>query len=42
MNCSDLERLRDARGFARDAQDNAGGLTAEVLADAKQPQHAAL
>ena len=39
---SDLERLRDARAFARYAQDNAGGLTAEVLADATQPQHAAL
>ncbi len=42
MNRSDPERLRDARAFARYAQDNAGGLTAEVLADAAQPQHAAL
>ncbi len=42
MNRSDIDRLRDAREFARYAQDNAGGLTAEVLADAKQPQHAAL
>jgi uncharacterized protein with HEPN domain len=39
---SDLERLRDARDFARHAQNNAGGLPAEVLADAWQPQHAAL
>jgi uncharacterized protein with HEPN domain len=39
---SDLERLRDARDFARYAQDNAGGLSADVLADARQPQHAAL
>jgi uncharacterized protein with HEPN domain len=42
MNRSDLDRLRDAREFVRYAQDNAGGLSAEVLADAKQPQHAAL
>jgi uncharacterized protein with HEPN domain len=42
MNRSDLERLRDARAFAGYAQDNAGGLTHEVLADAVQPQHAAL
>ncbi len=39
---SDLERLRDAREFAGYAQDDAGGLPAEVLAGAKQPQHAAL
>lgn len=42
MSRSDLERLRDARDFCRYAQDNAGGLSAEALADAKQPQHAAL
>jgi uncharacterized protein with HEPN domain len=42
MNRSDLERLRDARAFARYAQNNAGGLSADVLADAIQPQHAAL
>jgi uncharacterized protein with HEPN domain len=42
MNRSDLERLRDAREFARYARDNAGGLPADVLADARQPQHAAL
>ena len=42
MNRFDLERLRDARDFARHAQDNAGGLSADILADAKQPQHAAL
>jgi uncharacterized protein with HEPN domain len=42
MNRSDIDRLRDARIFARFAQDNAGGLSASVLADAVQPQHAAL
>jgi uncharacterized protein with HEPN domain len=42
MNRSDLERLRDAHDFARYAQDNAGGMSAQFLADAKQPQHAAL
>ncbi len=42
MNRSDLERLKDAREFARSALDNAGGLPAHVLATAKQPQHAAL
>jgi uncharacterized protein with HEPN domain len=42
MNRSDLDRLRDARDFARHAQDNAGGLPSDILADAKQPQHAAL
>lgn len=41
MNRSDLDRLRDARAFALYAQDNAGGLSADVLADALQPQHAA-
>jgi uncharacterized protein with HEPN domain len=39
---SDLDRLRDARDFARHAGDNAGGLSADILADAIQPQHAAL
>ena len=39
---SDLDRLRDARDFARHAQGNAGGLPADILADAIQPQHAAL
>ena len=42
MNRTDLDRLRDARDFARYARDNAGGLSAHVLADALQPQHAAL
>jgi uncharacterized protein with HEPN domain len=42
MNRSDLERLRDARDFARHAQGNAGGLPADILADALQPQHTAL
>lgn len=42
MNRSDLDRLRDAREFARCAQDNAGGLSSIALAKATQPQHAAL
>jgi uncharacterized protein with HEPN domain len=42
MNRSDLDRLCDARDFARHAVDNAGGLSAEILAQAWQPQHAAL
>jgi len=42
MNRSDNERLRDARAFAGYARDNAGGLPADVLADALQPQRAAL
>jgi len=42
MNRSDLDRLRDAREFAQHAQYNAGGLSADVLADAPQPLHAAL
>jgi uncharacterized protein with HEPN domain len=42
MKRSDLDRLHDAREYARDAQDNAGGLSADVLAEARQPQHAAL
>lgn len=39
---SDVDRLRDAREFARYARDDAGGLTADVLAEAGQPQRAAL
>jgi uncharacterized protein with HEPN domain len=42
MNRSDLDFLRDVRSFAQYARDNAGGLSADTLADAKQPQHAAL
>ncbi len=42
MNRSDLERLRDAREFARYAQGDAGGLSAGVLASTRQPRHAAL
>ena len=42
MNRSDLDRLQDARDFARYARDNAGGLSADILAGARQPQHAAL
>jgi uncharacterized protein with HEPN domain len=42
MNRSDIERLRDARAFAGHAQNNAGGLSAQALAQAVQPQHAAL
>jgi uncharacterized protein with HEPN domain len=42
MNRSDRDRLHDARDYARHARDNAGGLSAGVLADAVQPQHAAL
>ena len=42
MNRSDLDRLRDARDFARDAFDHATGLSADVLAQVTQPQHAAL
>ena len=42
MSRSDLERLRDARDFARDAFSHATGLPADVLAGARQPQHAAL
>lgn len=38
MNRFDLDRLRDARDFARHAQSIAGGLSAAAL----QPQHAAL
>jgi uncharacterized protein with HEPN domain len=39
---SDLDRLRDARDFARYTLGDAGGLSAEILADSLQPQHAAL
>src|SRR3989442_15528446 len=42
MNRPDIDRLRDARDFARYARDNAGGLSADTLAYAIQPQHAAL
>jgi uncharacterized protein with HEPN domain len=42
MKRSDLERLRDARDFARHAQQNVGTLRAAALAQARQPQHAAL
>jgi uncharacterized protein with HEPN domain len=42
MNRSDLDRLRDARHFAHEAIGHATGLSAEVLATATQPQHAAL
>jgi uncharacterized protein with HEPN domain len=42
MNRPDLDRLRDARDFAGFVRDDAGGLPADVLAVAKQPQHAAL
>ena len=41
MSRSDLDRLRDARDFARHAFDHATGLRADVLAQAPQPQHAA-
>jgi uncharacterized protein with HEPN domain len=42
MSRTDLERLRDARDFARFAFAHAGGLPAAILADARQPQQAAL
>ena len=42
MSRSDLECLRDARDFAQFAQGNAGGLSGDILAGARQPQHAAL
>ncbi len=42
MKRDDLQRLRDARDFAKFAQANAGGLSAESFAEAHQPQHAAL
>jgi Ribonuclease HepT-like len=42
MTRSDLERLRDAREFARQSINHATGLPADILAEARQPQHAAL
>lgn len=42
MSRADIDRLVDAREFAKHAMDNAGGLSADILADAIQPQHAAL
>src|SRR4051812_24840235 len=42
MTRSDLERLRDARTYARQALDDGGGLEATVLAQARQPLHAVL
>jgi uncharacterized protein with HEPN domain len=42
MKRSDVDRLRDARHFARHAQNNAGGFEAAALAEAWQPQHVAL
>jgi hypothetical protein len=42
MNRSDIDRLRDARDFARYARDNAGGLSAGTLTFTIQSQHAAL
>jgi len=39
---SDLARLQDARRFAQDAVGHAIGLSPEILAEALQPQHAAL
>jgi uncharacterized protein with HEPN domain len=39
---SDLERLRDAREFAQQALNHATGLPADILAEAREPQHAAL
>jgi uncharacterized protein with HEPN domain len=42
MKRSDLARLRDARWFAQRAVSHAIGLSPDVLAEATQPQHAAL
>jgi uncharacterized protein with HEPN domain len=42
MTRGPLEWLADARAFAQHAMQDAGGLSAEVLAGASQPQHAAL
>jgi len=42
MNRSDLERLRDAREYVKYAIQDAGGLSAKALAQARQPQHATL
>jgi uncharacterized protein with HEPN domain len=42
MTRGPLEWLADARTFAQYAMHDAGGLSAEILAGALQPQHAAL
>jgi len=42
MSRSDLDRLKDARRYANDAVAHATGLSPDVLAQARQPQHAAL
>jgi uncharacterized protein with HEPN domain len=42
MSRSDLDRLRDARNFVQYALHNAGGLSANALAETVQRQHAAL
>jgi uncharacterized protein with HEPN domain len=42
MSRSDLDRLRDARDYARHARNNAGGLPGDLLAEATQPRHAGL
>ena len=42
MSRSDLDRLRDAREYVRYAREDAGGLSAKALAQARQPQHATL
>jgi uncharacterized protein with HEPN domain len=42
MSRSDLDRPRDARDYATHARNSAGGLSGDVLAEAVQPQHAAL
>lgn len=42
MSRSSVERLEDARSYALHALANAGGLSADVLAEAAQPLHAAL
>lgn len=39
---SDIDRLKDARSFALYTWENAGGLDADILAEARQPLHAAL
>jgi uncharacterized protein with HEPN domain len=42
MSRADIDRLIDAREYARHAVDSAGGLSSDILAEAIQPQHAAL
>ena len=42
MSRADSDRLVDAREFAEHALNSAGGLSADILAEAIQPQHAAL